>query len=199
MIRRRYSGGYGGWVPGIGVPPSSFLPNTVVETGSTPVKRLLGDTGFFSVGRIAAGLPPQEPHMIPDLCTTRMDSRILPGTTDDDLLGEVRGALEPLRAADLDFRYEVEIVDRRDSFYTPLTDPVAQAIKKSFAAIHRKPATISGINWMGDSAVMNKATPSVVFGPGGPPYYWADEYLTLDTFYNYVRVYAAAACEFLGA
>ncbi len=35
MIRRRYSGAYGGWLLGIGA-PSSFLPNTVHESGSTP-------------------------------------------------------------------------------------------------------------------------------------------------------------------
>src|SRR6266851_2047925 len=39
MMRRRYSGAYGGWVLGIGGPPSSFLPNTVYESGSTPLLR----------------------------------------------------------------------------------------------------------------------------------------------------------------
>src|ERR1700674_1862221 len=36
MIRRRYSGAYGGCVLGIGGPPSYFLPNTLYESGSTP-------------------------------------------------------------------------------------------------------------------------------------------------------------------
>src|SRR6266851_6110998 len=36
MMRRRYSGAYGGWVLGIGDLLSSFLPNTVYESGSTP-------------------------------------------------------------------------------------------------------------------------------------------------------------------
>jgi hypothetical protein len=74
-----------------------------------------------------------------------------------------------------------------------------QCINKGFASVHRRDATISGINWMGDSNVMNRVMPTVIFGPGGPPYYWADEYLPLDTLYNYARVYAVAACEFFGA
>jgi acetylornithine deacetylase len=163
------------------------------------VRELLGDTGFFSVGRIFAGLSPQEPHMIPDLCTIRMDSRTLPSTSDQDLIGAVCGALDPIAAEDRNFRYEVEITDRRDSFYTPATDPVVQCINKGFAFVHRRDATISGINWMGDSNVMNRVMPTVIFGPGGPPYYRADEYLPLDTLYNYARVYAVAACEFFGA
>jgi acetylornithine deacetylase len=161
------------------------------------VRELLGDTGFFSVARIQAGLPPEEPHKIPDLCTIRMDSRILPGTTDDDLLGAVRTTLEPLRKSDGNFRYEVEIVDHRDSFYTPAAERVVQSLRKGFGAVHGSDGTLSGINWMGDSNVLNRAMPTAVFGPGGPPYYWADEYLPLRTLYEYSQVYAAMAYDFL--
>lgn len=161
------------------------------------IRKLLGEEVFFSVGRIAAGLPPHEPHMIPDLCTIRVDSRTLPGTTDQEILAAVRGALEPLRAADAEFRYEVEITDRRDPFYTPATDPVAQCVQRAYASVHGQEAPLSGINWMGDSNVLNRVMPTVVFGPGGPPYYWADEYLTLGTLEAFARAYALAACEFL--
>lgn len=161
------------------------------------VRELLGDTGFFSVARIQAGLPPEEPHKIPDVCVIRMDSRVLPGTTDDDLLGAVRQALEPVRMEDNDFRYEVEIVDKRESFHTPATERVVQSLRRGFASVHSSAGTLSGINWMGDSNVLNGAMPTVVFGPGGPPYYWADEYLPLQTLYDYTRVYAAAAHDFL--
>ena len=163
------------------------------------VRELLGDTGYFSVARIQAGLPPEEPHKIPDFCSIRMDSRILPGTTDEDLISAVRKALEPLRASDSDFRYEVEIVDHRDSFYTPANDPVVKSLRKGFGEVYGTDGAVCGINWMGDSNVTNRAMPTAIFGPGGPPYYWADEYLPLQTLYDYARVYAATAYDFLTA
>jgi len=88
-------------------------------------------------------------------------------------------------------------VDQRDSFYTPATERVVQSLRKGFGAVHGTGGTVSGINWMGDSNVMNRAMPTAIFGPGGPPYYWADEYLTLQKLYDYARVYAATAHDFL--
>jgi hypothetical protein len=91
----------------------------------------------------------------------------------------------------------VEIVDKRDSFYTKPDSAVVQSLGRGFAAVQGKQATFSGVNWMGDSNVLNRVMPTVLFGPGGPPYYWADEYLPLQTLLDYARVYAVAAQDFL--
>ena len=35
-------------------------------------------------------------------------------------------------------------------------------------------------NWLGDTASFGEKVPTVIFGPGGPPVYAADEHLTVD-------------------
>src|SRR5713101_4556970 len=54
MIRRRYSGAYGGWVLGIGGLLLPFSPNTVYESGSTPQQRVHRTSNVVSRG----GSPP---------------------------------------------------------------------------------------------------------------------------------------------
>ena len=38
--------------------------------------------------------------------------------------------------------------------------------------------------------------PAVNIGPGGPPYNWADEYVTVDEYLAAVRTYAATIQDF---
>jgi hypothetical protein len=41
-----------------------------------------------------------------------------------------------------------------------------------------------------------RGIPSVNIGPGGPPYNWADEFVTVDEYFNAVGVYVAAIRNF---
>jgi acetylornithine deacetylase len=50
-----------------------------------------------------------EPPYVPDLCTIIVDVHFVPGMTVDGIVADIRGALDPLAAADRALRYEIEI------------------------------------------------------------------------------------------
>jgi len=48
-------------------------------------------------------------------------------------------------------------------------------------------------NWLGDTASFGRKVPTVIFGPGGPPVYCADEHLSVADIHEATRAYAAFA------
>jgi hypothetical protein len=48
-------------------------------------------------------------------------------------------------------------------------------------------------NWLGDTASFGNRVPTVIFGPGGPPVYCADEHLPVGDIHDAARAYAAFA------
>ena len=50
-----------------------------------------------------------EPPYVPDLCTILVDVHFVPGQTVDEIVADIRRALDPVAARDPDVRYEIEI------------------------------------------------------------------------------------------
>jgi hypothetical protein len=48
-------------------------------------------------------------------------------------------------------------------------------------------------NWLGDTASFGADVPTVIFGPGGPPVYCADEHLPVHDIHEAAKAYAAFA------
>ena len=86
-----------------------------------------------------------EPPYVPDLCTILVDVHFVPGQTVDDIVADIRRALEPLAARDPELRYEIEIPPpasfkgrRRlvmDPFDVPTDAPIVQAVARGYRAV----------------------------------------------------------------
>jgi hypothetical protein len=44
----------------------------------------------------------------------------------------------------------------------------------------------------------SRGIPTLNLGPGGPPYNWADEYVTVDEYLTAVSIYADTIARFCG-
>jgi acetylornithine deacetylase len=125
-----------------------------------------------------------EPPYVPDLCTAIVDVHFVPGQTVDSIVADLRRTLEPLRGADPDLRYEIEIPppayfkgSRRlvmQPVDVPVTSEIVRAVARHHEAVTGKaPAVVGALLPMsysaGDASWLwgTARIPSVYYGPGG--------------------------------
>ncbi len=135
------------------------------------------------IGGRGSGYALTEPPYVPDLCTILVDVHFVPGQTAEGIVADVRRALDPLRAADPRFRYEIEIPPppffrgSRRLVMEPVDVPVDQPIVRTVARHHERvtgkpPATVGALLPMsysaGDASWLWRAgIPCVYYGPAG--------------------------------
>jgi acetylornithine deacetylase len=86
-----------------------------------------------------------EPPYVPDLCTILVDVHFVPGMTVDEIVADLRRALDSVAARDPALRYEIEIPppDRfkgrrrlvMDPLDVPIDAPIVQAVARSYRAV----------------------------------------------------------------
>lgn len=131
--------------------------------------------------------------MIPDECVIRVDCRPQPGVTTDEVRAEIDRCLEDARRRDERFRADVALADVKAGY---LADPGSEIVSLMLDAVRLvrdgEPALVTE-DWLGDTASFGAKVPTVIFGPGGPPVYCADEHLSVEDIHEATKVYAAFA------
>lgn len=123
-----------------------------------------------------------EPPYVPDLCTILVDVHFVPGQTVDEIVADIRRALEPVAARDPDVRYEIEIPppDRfkgrrrlvMDPLDVPVDAPIVQAVARSYRAVTgQEPQAIGTVlphSYSADDTchLWKAGIPCLLYGPG---------------------------------
>jgi acetylornithine deacetylase/succinyl-diaminopimelate desuccinylase-like protein len=154
------------------------------------VLRLFGPETFVVPGRIYGGLAPGGPSMIPDNCVVRVDCRPQPGVTTDELRAEIDRCLEDARRRDDRFRADVELVDVKPGYLASPSSPVVSLMVDAVRLVRGVEPQLVTEDWLGDTASFGAKVPTVIFGPGGPPVYCADEHLSVQDIQEATKVYA---------
>jgi len=157
------------------------------------VAELFGSETYIVPGRIYGGLPPGGPSMIPDECVIRVDCRPQPGVTTEQVRGEIERCLAEARAADQRFTAEVGLADVKSGYLAQPTDQVVRLMTEAVRLVRGEEPALVTENWLGDTANFGDKVPTVIFGPGGPPVYCADENLPVADIHEATKVYAAFA------
>jgi acetylornithine deacetylase len=155
------------------------------------VRRLFGAETFIVPGRVYGGLPPGGPSMIPDECVVRADCRPQPGVPVDVVRAEIHRCLAEAARQDERLKAEVQLVDMKPAY---LAEPRSEVVTLMLEAVERvrgKAPHVVTENWLGDTASFGAKVPTVIFGPGGPPVYCADEHLAIADIHEATKVYAA--------
>jgi acetylornithine deacetylase/succinyl-diaminopimelate desuccinylase-like protein len=161
------------------------------------VRDLVGPELYMAVGRIAGGLPPGGPSMIPDECTIRVDSRPHPGIEPGLVEAQLCAAIDRATARDPEARYRLELADRKDAYLIDRDHPLVQALAEAYSAvIGGEPAYRAG-SWLADTASFGRLVPTVIFGPGREPVYTPNEWLEVRHIERATEVYAATAALLL--
>jgi acetylornithine deacetylase len=123
-----------------------------------------------------------EPPYVPDLCTIIVDVHFVPGQTVDEIVADIRRALDPVAARDGELRYEIEIPPpasfkgrRRlvmEPFDMPPDAPIVQAVARSYRAVTggepRAIGTVLPHSYSADDTchLWKAGIPCLLYGPG---------------------------------
>ena len=123
-----------------------------------------------------------EPPYVPDLCTILVDVHFVPWQTVDEILADIRRALDPLAARDPELRYEIEIppparfTGRRrlvmDPLDVPIDAPIVQAVARGYRAVTgeepRAIGTVLPHSYSADDTchLWKAGIPCLLYGPG---------------------------------
>jgi len=157
------------------------------------VAELFGTETYIVPGRIYGGLPPGGPSMIPDECVIRVDCRPQPGVSPGQVRAEINRCLREAIAADSRFAAEVTLADVKEGYLASPGDRVVQIMSEAVRQVRGAEPSLVTANWLGDTASFGRRVPTVIFGPGGPPVYCADEHLSVADIHEATRVYAVFA------
>jgi acetylornithine deacetylase len=157
------------------------------------VADLFGTETYVVPGRIYGGLPPGGPSMIPDECVIRVDCRPQPGVTTEQVRGEIDRCLAEAKAADPRFAADVRLADMKRGYLAKPSDHVVRLMADAVRLVRGQEPALVAENWLGDTANFGDKVPTVIFGPGGPPVYCADEHLSVEDIHQATKVYAAFA------
>ena len=96
----------------------------------------------------------------------------------------------------IDFGGEAPVLERLYRFLpasaVPAGHPIVETVKAAFAAASDLPCVVRGAPFQCDAFIFNlySTTPALILGPDGAGAHAADEYATVDSLLNLVRVYA---------
>jgi acetylornithine deacetylase len=123
-----------------------------------------------------------EPPYVPDLCTILVDVHFVPGQTVDEIVADIRRALDPIAARDPDLAYEIEIpppgrfTGRRrlvmDPLDVPIGAPIVQAVARSYRTVTgQEPRAIGTVlphSYSADDTchLWKAGIPCLLYGPG---------------------------------
>ena len=155
------------------------------------VRRLFGPETFIVPGRVYGGLPPGGPSMIPDECVVRVDCRPQPGVSVEAVRAEIDRCLAEAARQDGRLRAEVQLVDVKRGYLAEPTSEVVMLMLEAVERVQGEAPRVVTEDWLGDTASFGANVPTVIFGPGGPPVYCADEHLAVADIHEATKVYAA--------
>ncbi|HUZ19208.1 MAG TPA: M20/M25/M40 family metallo-hydrolase [Acidimicrobiales bacterium] len=155
------------------------------------VLRLFGPETFVVPGRIYGGLAPGGPSMIPDECVIRVDCRPQPGVTAEEVRAEIDRCLADAKRRDDRFEADVELADVKPGYLARADSEIVTLMVDAVRLVRGGEPALVTENWLGDTASFGAKVPTVIFGPGGPPVYCADEHLSVEDIHEATKAYAA--------
>jgi len=136
-------------------------------------------------------------NVIPEICESTSDVRIVPGMTVEGVLDEIRGIVDGLKEEDPEMEVEVSSPLNKPPSEIPATHElfrIADEAVKTVVGYELKPVGTSGSNdtsWLTTVA----GIPAMAFGPGGGNAHGADEWTSIEMLVNFAKIYGLMAID----
>jgi acetylornithine deacetylase/succinyl-diaminopimelate desuccinylase-like protein len=129
-----------------------------------------------------------------------VDRRLLPDENKEEILREIKKAIESVQAQDPILRYQIEEIDYAEpSEIHPDEEIVRIGLESGQEAIGKKP-TIRGFSGFTDARfyINQFHIPTMIFGPGGTDQsHTTDESVEVDNLIQATQIYARIIVRFL--
>ena len=153
---------------------------------------LLPGAPILNIGTIDGGT---KHNQVPDRCTITIDIRLLPSQDPHDVKRQVEQMIERIRVLDPRVEAIVEFSEHwlsgpRHAYEIGSDAPVVRALHNAVDRTTGHPPAYAGVPfWCDLVALRDFGVPGVNFGPGDPPYNFADEYVLEAQYLEAVDVY----------
>ena len=141
--------------------------------------------------------------MIPDRCEVSVDRRMIPGETNETVVGELEKVIAPILKENKELQIEIKVspVNYFDPYLISQEEPIVKATVESFRQVIGKEPEIGGKAGCTDGSHlfhMGKI-PAVLFGPGNPYFaHKADEYVEIDNIVSSAEILVSVFDRLLG-
>jgi succinyl-diaminopimelate desuccinylase len=130
-----------------------------------------------------------------------LDIRTIPGQDHDAIRKDLAAAADVAAAAAAGCSAELEIVEERPWTETDPAAPIAVAVAEACRRVQGRPPRLAGVPGATDGTFLHAwaRVPIVTIGPGDVTIpHQVDEFVRVAEIAEACRIYAAAACHFLG-
>jgi acetylornithine deacetylase/succinyl-diaminopimelate desuccinylase family protein len=157
---------------------------------------------LLNIGTISGGT---KHNQVPDRCTISIDIRLLPSQDPYAVKAQVEAMISGLRTS-VDDRIEAQVEfsehwlsGPRHAYEIAADAPVVLALDAAVRAVTGAAPRYEGVPfWCDITAMRDFGIPGVNFGPGDPPYNFADEFVYESQFLQAVDIYEAMICKWCG-
>lgn len=154
---------------------------------------------LLNIGTIQGGT---KHNQVPDRCQISIDIRLPPSLSPEAAKTQVEAMIEdlgqtrPALAAQVEFS-PYWLSGPRYPSQAPADSAIVSCVREARLTAGLPDAELTTLPVWADMCVLNQAgIPAVNLGPGGPPYNWADEWVSVDEYLAAVRIYAATIAGF---
>ena len=154
---------------------------------------------IINIGTIQGGT---KHNQVPDRCEATVDVRLPSALQPEEVLDAVQRLLSQISTERDGLRASVAfspfwLSGPRYPSATRETDPIVGAVRAAMVEVDAHAEASVTLPVWSDMCVLNShGIPTVNIGPGGPPYNWADEYVSVDEYLRAVRIYKSAIRAF---
>lgn len=178
---------YGEWRNQTSVVPDLYKQHPYLLTSIQGV--VAGDTAYDLVDRV------------PSQCHLDLWLQCFPGITEEELLNEFTGFIEPYVQSDSILKNMSPVIEKKIRFL-PGTEidpfhPITEVIREAGNKAGGRPLEFHGSLFACDAFMFNmySNTPAVIFGPTGGNAHSTDEYINIADFFNLIEIYALTMAE----
>lgn len=139
-------------------------------------------------------------NVVPEDSLIAYDIRTIPEQDEDELITKIQRTLERVKDEVEDFKYELEVIERRPCVSTDPDNPLVKAVDKAYRSVTGREPPYNGVPGATDGTFLRawKGIPVVVVGAGGREVpHQVDEYVDIDQLVETTRIYALSILYFL--
>jgi acetylornithine deacetylase len=135
----------------------------------------------------------------PDRCSLKIEHRLLPGESGQDVLMQWHSLLADLSGQDKHFHADLELLLERPAFESSSSSPVVMALTYVLQQATGIYPQVSGmLAWLDSAYLAGAGIDTVIFGPGGEGAHAAVEYVNVEDVITCAQVLAQLAGNWVG-
>ena len=188
--------------PDVGIDANLHMAHLLVELERLSARwregfrhPLLGSPSLH-VPQIAGG---RQLFFYSDRCTAEVECRTVPGQGEEEVLGEIRAAIESVAGRIEGFDASVERVLWRSPYEIDPERPIVGTVLSAVEEVRGEPGRLIGHPWWEDSALLGAAgVETVVLGPVGEGLHSEEEWVDADSVVELAEILYRTAVSFCG-